>query len=71
VFDKTNGSQVKQYDLDVVDNEEAPHDALQIMDIGDVRPQDLSEHQASEAPNDTTPPTQDHNQDKEDEHEDE
>jgi hypothetical protein len=37
---------VKQYDLDVVDNEEAPYDALQMMTIGDVRPQDLSEPQA-------------------------
>jgi hypothetical protein len=34
------------------------------MAIGDVRPQDSSE---SQAPNDTTPPTQDHEQDKEDE----
>jgi hypothetical protein len=41
------------------------------MVIGDIRPQDLSKHQASIAPNDTTPPTQDHEQDKEVEHEDE
>jgi hypothetical protein len=27
VFDETNGSQVEQYDLDVLDNEEAPCDA--------------------------------------------
>jgi hypothetical protein len=40
VFDETNGSQVEQYDLDVVDDEEAPCDALQRMAIGDVRPQD-------------------------------
>jgi hypothetical protein len=71
VFDETNGSQVEQYDLDVVDDEEAPCDALQRMAIGDVRPQDPSEHQASHAPHDTTPSTQDHEQDKEDEHEDE
>jgi hypothetical protein len=64
VFDETNGSQVKQYDLDVVDDEEAPCEALQRMTIGDVRPQDPSE---SQAPNDTTPPTQDHEQDQEDE----
>jgi hypothetical protein len=62
---------VEQYDLDVVGDEEAPCDALQRMTIGDVRPQDPSEHQVSQAPNDTTPPTQDHEQDKEDEHEDE
>jgi hypothetical protein len=30
------------------------------MAIGVVRPKDPSEHQASHAPNDTTPPTQDH-----------
>jgi hypothetical protein len=71
VFDETNSSQMKQYDLDVVDNEEAPCDALQRIAIGDVRPQNPSEHQASQASNDTTPPTQDHEQEKEDEHEDE
>jgi hypothetical protein len=57
MFDETNGSQVEQYDLDVVDDEEAPCEVLQRMAIGDVRPQDPSEPQA---PNDTTPPTQDH-----------
>jgi transposase InsO family protein len=67
VFDETNGSQVEQYDHNVVDDEEAPCDALQRMAIGDAP----SEHQASQAPNDTTPPTQDHEQDKEDEHKDE
>jgi hypothetical protein len=36
VFDETNGSQVEQYDLDVIDDEEAPCDALQRMAIGDV-----------------------------------
>jgi hypothetical protein len=64
VFDETNDSQVEQYDLDVVNNEEAPCETLQRMAIGDVRPQDPSEPQA---PNDTTPPTQDHEQDQEDE----
>jgi hypothetical protein len=71
VFDETNSSQVEQYDLDVVDNEEAPCDALQRMIIGDVRPDDTNEPQTSQAPNDTTPPIQDHDQDHEDEHEDE
>jgi hypothetical protein len=28
VFDETNGSQVEQYNLDIVDNEEAPYEAL-------------------------------------------
>jgi hypothetical protein len=56
VFDETNGSQVEQYDLDIVYDEEAPYEALQRMAIRDVRPQDPSEPQA---PNDNTPPTQD------------
>jgi hypothetical protein len=64
VFDETNGSQVEQYDLDIIDDEEAPCEALQKMAIGDVRPQDPSE---PHTPNDTTPPTQDHEQDQEDE----
>jgi hypothetical protein len=64
VFDEINGSQLKQYDLDVVDDEEASCGALQRMAIRDVRPQDPSEPQA---PNDTTPSTQDHEEDQEDE----
>jgi hypothetical protein len=40
VFDETNGSQKEQVDLDLIDDEEAPCDALQRMAIGDVRPQD-------------------------------
>jgi transposase InsO family protein len=42
VFDETNGSQ-KEVDLDLVNDEEAPCDALQRMAIGDVRPQDLND----------------------------
>jgi hypothetical protein len=57
VFEETNGSQVEQYDLDIVDDEQAPCEALQQMAIGDVRPQDPSE---SHSPNGTTPSTQDH-----------
>jgi hypothetical protein len=71
VFDETNDPQVEQYDLDIVDDEEALCDALQRMVIGDVRPHDPTEPQASYTPNDTTSPTQDHDQDQEDEHEDE
>jgi hypothetical protein len=56
VFDETNDSQVEQYDLDIVYDEEAPYESLQRMAIRDVRPQDSSEPQA---PNDNTPPTQD------------
>jgi hypothetical protein len=68
VFDETNGSQVEQYDLDIVDDEKAPYDALQRMTIGEVRPQDPSEQQVI-APNDTTPLAQDHDQDNEDDKE--
>jgi hypothetical protein len=57
VFDETIDSQVEQYDLDIVDDKEAPYEALQRMTIRDVKPQDPSEPQA---PNDTTPPTQYH-----------
>jgi hypothetical protein len=64
MFDETNGSQVEQYDLDIVDDEEAPCDGLQRMVIEEVRPQDPSETPSS---NDTTTPTQDHEQDQEDE----
>jgi hypothetical protein len=38
VFDETNSSQKEQVDLDLVDDEEAPYDALQRMAIVDVRP---------------------------------
>jgi hypothetical protein len=36
VFDKTNGSQVEQVDLDELDDEETPCVALRNMSIGDV-----------------------------------
>jgi hypothetical protein len=42
VFDETNDSQKEQVDLDLIDEEEAPYDALQRMPIGNVRPQDPS-----------------------------
>jgi hypothetical protein len=63
VFNETNDSQVEQYDLDIVDDKETPCQALQKMTIKEVRPQDPNEPQA---PNDTTPPTQDHEQDQKD-----
>jgi hypothetical protein len=56
VFDETNGSQVEQYDLDGVDDEEAPCDALRKMTIGDVRTQEANEDQPSS--NEASPPTQ-------------
>jgi hypothetical protein len=73
VFDETNGSQKEQVDLDLVDDKEAPCDALQRMAIGDVRPQDLSDQPQGQNPNDTTPPAQELDQDEheeEDEHHD-
>jgi hypothetical protein len=40
VFNETIGSQKEEVDLDLVDDEESPCDALQRMVIGYVRPQD-------------------------------
>jgi hypothetical protein len=58
VFDETNSSQKEQVDLDLIDDEEAPCNALQRMVIDDVRPQDPSNQPQETSPNDTTPPTQ-------------
>jgi hypothetical protein len=65
VFDETNGSQVEQYDIDDVDDEEAPCNALRIMAIGDVRPQEANKDQPSS--NEATPPTQEDDQDQDEE----
>jgi hypothetical protein len=67
VFDKINGSQKEKADLDLVDDEEAPCDALQRMAIGDIRPQDPSNQPQCQSPNDTTPPEQGLGQDKHEE----
>jgi hypothetical protein len=63
VFDETNGSQKEQDDLDLVDDEEAPCDALRRMAIGDVRTQDPSNQPQETSSNDTTPPAQGLDQD--------
>jgi hypothetical protein len=63
VFDETNGTQKEQVDLALVDDEDAPCDALQRMAIGDVRPQDSSNQPQETSPNDTTLPTQGLDQD--------
>jgi hypothetical protein len=63
VFDETNGSQNEQVDLDLVDDEKASCDALQRMEIGDVRPQDPSNQPQETFPNDTTTPAQGLDQD--------
>jgi hypothetical protein len=72
VFDETGGSQKEQVDLDLLDDEEAPFDALQTMAIGNVRPQDPNNQPQEPTPNDTTPPAQGPDQDnhEEDEHHD-
>jgi hypothetical protein len=73
IFDETNSSQEEQVDLDLVDDEEAPCDALQRMTIGDVRSQDPSDQPEGHTLSDTTPPIQELDQDHEkdqDEHED-
>jgi transposase InsO family protein len=63
VFDETNGSQVKQFDLDELDDEEAPCVALRNMSIGDVCPKESEEPpQAQDQPSSSmqaSPTTQD------------
>jgi hypothetical protein len=53
-FDGINDSQKEQIYLDLVDDEEAPCDALQRIAIGNVRPQDPSNQPQETFPNDTT-----------------
>jgi hypothetical protein len=43
IFDEINNSQKEQIDLDLVDDEEAPCDALQRMVIDKISPQDTSD----------------------------
>jgi hypothetical protein len=62
VFDKTNDSQKEQVDL--IDDEEAPCDTLQRMSISGIRHQDPSDQPQGQSPNDTTPPEQGLDQDK-------
>jgi hypothetical protein len=66
VFDETNGSQVEQFDLDELDDEEAPCIALRNMSIGDVCPKESKEPpQAQDQPSSSmqaSPPTQDEDQ---------
>jgi hypothetical protein len=73
VFDDTNSSQKEQVNLDLVDDEEGPCDALQKMVFGEVRPQEPSDQPHGQSPNDTTPPTQgldENKHEEEDEHHD-
>jgi hypothetical protein len=68
VFDETNGSQKEEVDLDLVDDEKAPCDALQKMAIDDVRPQDPSNQPLKTSLNDTTPSAQGLDQDNHEEY---
>jgi hypothetical protein len=74
VFDETNGSQVEQFDLDELDDEEAPCIALRNMSIGDVCPKESEEPpQAQDQPSSSiqaSPPTQDEDQAQGDENDD-
>jgi hypothetical protein len=60
VFDESNVSQVKQYYLDIIEDEESPCDALRRMVIGDVRPQDPNKDKPTS--NEVAPPTQENDQ---------
>jgi transposase InsO family protein len=74
VFDETNGSQVKQVDLDELDDEEAPCVALRNMSIGDVCPKESEEPpQTQDQPSSSiqaSPLTQDEDMAQEEEDED-
>jgi hypothetical protein len=74
VFDETNGSQVKQVDLDELDDEEAPCIALRNMSIGDVCPKESEEPtQTQDQPSSSmqaSPPSQDEDKAQEEEDED-
>jgi hypothetical protein len=62
IFDETNSSPREQVDLDDVDEDDVPMDAIRTMAIGDVRPQ---EHQVQDQPSSSTmvhPATQDDEQ---------
>jgi hypothetical protein len=63
VFDETNDSQKEQVDLDLVDDEKPPCDALQRMTFGYVRPQGPNDKPQEPIPNDTTLPAQGLDQD--------
>jgi hypothetical protein len=74
VFDKTNGSQVEQVDLDEIGEEEAPCIALRNTSIGDVCPKESKEPpNAQDQPSSSTqasPPTQNEDEAQVDERED-
>jgi hypothetical protein len=74
VLDETNGSHMKQVDLDDLDDEEAPCVSLRNMSIGDMCPKESEEpSQAQDQPSSSiqaSPPTQDEEMAQEDEDQD-
>jgi hypothetical protein len=66
VFDETNGSQVKQIDLDELDDKEAPCVTLRNISIEDVCPKESEEPTQAQdqlsSSNQESPPTQDEEQ---------
>jgi hypothetical protein len=62
VFDETNGSPREQVELDDVDEDDVPMDAIRTMAIGDVRPQELKEQDQPSSSTMMHPPTQDDEQ---------
>jgi hypothetical protein len=74
VFDETNGSQVKQVDLDELDDEKVPSIVLRNMSIGDVCPKEYEEPTQAQdqlsSSMQASPPTQDEDQAQENEDED-
>jgi hypothetical protein len=59
VFDETNGSPREQVDLDDIDEDDVPTDAMRTMAIGDVRPQEQQEQDQPSSSTMVHPPTQD------------
>ena len=51
-FDESNGSQVEQVDMNLVDDEEPPNLSIMRMGLGEVRPQEEKRHATVEARND-------------------
>jgi hypothetical protein len=74
LFDETNGSQVEQFDLDELDDEEAPCVTLRNKSIGDVCPKESEEPPQAQdqlsSSNQASPPTQNEDQSQVDENED-
>jgi hypothetical protein len=67
VLDETNGSQIEQFDLDELDDEEAPIIALRNMVIRDVRPHEPPQEQYQTlSSTQAHPPTQDEDQEAQD-----